>query len=499
MKKRNKFNLSCYKNFSCDMGEMVPIGIQEVLPGDSFNHSTSALIRLAPLNSPVMHPVHVMIHHWFVPFRLIWDDWENFITGGPDGTSAPVFPTITSPVSTGFVIGSLGDYLGVPTGFASKEVSALPFRAYQLIFNLCYRDEDLVTSAALSTASGPDTTTSTSLQRVAWPKDYQTTARPWEQKGAEVSLPLVGEAPVRGLSVAGANSTAGATGYDSAGDTTASGTRGWPAAAMFVEDVINSAGTAGTSGHLPNAYIDGEDFEAPSVNEFRFSMAWQRVLEARSRFGSRYTELLRAWGVRSPDARLQRPEYLGGGKETIQFSEVLGTAQDNLGELGGHGIGAMRSNNYNKFFTEHGFVISFMFARPIALYTDALPRLWNRRTREEFWQPELQHLGQQTVRNKEVYLGASNPDGTFGFQDRFDELRRGINTVSGELRPGGIWDTYTLARGFGSEPALNATFVTCDPTKDIFAAPSEDGLIVMANHKIMARRLCSKTGSSFIK
>lgn len=494
MKKRNKFNLSNYKVFTGDMGEMIPIGIREVLPGDSFRHSTSALIRLAPLNSPVMHPCHAVIHHWYVPFRLIWDEWEDFITGGPNGTSAPTFPTITTPASTGFEIGSLADYLGVPTGVASRAVSALPFRAYNLIFNLCYRDEDLVTALTNSTASGADSTSNVTLQKVAWPKDYVTTSRPWEQKGTEVSLPLVGDADVLRETNAPA-----ALGFRAGAQTkVAVSSAGFKATtnALYSTDSGSPEMSLDPNGGL---YVDGADFEAASVNELRFAMAWQRVLENRARYGSRYTELLRAWGIKSSDARLQRPEYLGGGKETIQFSEVLGTADANLGELGGHGIGAMKSNAYNKFFEEHGFVISLMFVRPISLYADGLERMWNRRTREEFWQPELQHIGQQSVLNKEVRFAHATPDGTFGFQDRGDEYRHAESTVAGEIRAGGIYDTYTMARFFGSDPALNGTLVTCTPTKDIFAAPSEDGLIVMANHKITARRLVAQMGTSFIK
>lgn len=495
MKKRNKFKLDNYKVLTCDMGELVPIGIQEVLPGDSFNHSASALVRLSPLASPVMHPCHAMIHHWFVPFRLIWDEWEDFITGGPNGVSAPVYPTVTTPVSVGFPVGSLADYLGVPPTVPSRQASALPFRAYQLIFNQCYRDEDLMTAATISKASGADTTTTTTLQRVAWPKDYATTARPWEQKGAEVSMPLVGNANVKGIGTNAASATfptAGTSVRESGGGTVTYAQGKY----THVANEIIMRGTAASNGY-PDVYVSGADFDAPSVNEFRFSMAWQRVLEARARFGSRYSELLKAWGVNAQDSRLQRPEYLGGGKETIQFSEVLGTADTNLAKLGGHGISALKSNRYNKFFQEHGFVISVMFIRPISLYATGLERLWNRRTREEFWQPELQHLGQQAVKNKEVWMAHATPDGTFGYQDRFDELRHGTNTIAGEIRT--TLDSYTLARIFSSQPALNSSFVTCTPTKDIYSAPSEDGLIVMTNHRISARRLVAKTGSSFIK
>lgn len=189
--KRSKFSLSHYKLFSCDMGELVPIGLTEVLPGDTIQQATSALIRVSPLLAPVMHPVHVRIHHWFVPFRIIWEDWEDFITGGPDGNDASVFPTISPTVTEG----SLADYLGVPPTYASP-VSALPFRAYQMIFNEWYRDQDLVTPAAISLASGTDGTTSSVLQNGAWEKDYFTSARPWTQKGPDITIGIASSAPV---------------------------------------------------------------------------------------------------------------------------------------------------------------------------------------------------------------------------------------------------------------------------------------------------------------
>ena len=190
MAKRNKFSLSNYKLFSCDMGEMVPCGITEVLPGDTIQQATSALVRCSPLLAPVMHPVQVRIHHWFVPHRIIWDDFEDFITGGPDGMDDSVFPTITFGGGTGAAIGSLADYLGVPTGVNNINVSALPFRAYNLIYNEWYRDQDLQSPLDISTASGADSTTETTLQMCAWEKDYFTAARPWEQKGPAITIKL---------------------------------------------------------------------------------------------------------------------------------------------------------------------------------------------------------------------------------------------------------------------------------------------------------------------
>ena len=220
MKRRNKFNLSSFKNFTCDMGQLVPVYCKEVLPGDSWEMDTSLFMRLAPLNGPVMHPCHVHTHTFFVPNRLTWNDWENFITGGPDGLSAPSFPVISAPPTTGFAVGSLADYLGIKPGVTGRDFSALPFRAYALIYNELYRDQDLVPPLPISLASGADITTNTTLVNAAWDKDYFTSSRPWEQKGAEVLLPLVGVAPVKGIGFNGTLGTNSArTSMRESGDT----------------------------------------------------------------------------------------------------------------------------------------------------------------------------------------------------------------------------------------------------------------------------------------
>lgn len=499
--KRNKFSLSNYKLFSCDMGELVPAGMVEVLPGDSIQQATSALVRASPLMAPVMHPVHVRIHHWFVPYRLIWEDWEDFITGGPDGMDDSVFPTITLGGGSGAAIGSLADYLGATPGVNNLQVSALPFRAYNLIYNEWYRDQDLQTELAISVASGADSTTSTLLQNCAWEKDYFTSSRPWEQKGPSITVPIGTSAPVLGLAASTNvtfNTTPGASYIDGTG-VAAVGTD-------WSNDI--DGGTSSTRFRVkgnnttkaPTLTADLTQASAVTINALREAMAIQRYEEARARYGSRYTEYLRYLGVTSSDARLQRPEYLGGGKNTIQFSEVLQTAEgeDPVGEMRGHGISSVRTNRYRRFFEEHGYVLTLMSVRPKTIYANGLPRTWNRRTKEDFWQKEFQHIGQQEVLNKEVYAAHATPNGTFGFQDRYDEYRRQESTIGGEFRDS-ILSHWHLARIFGSTPALNADFVKCVPAEDrIFAVPSQDTLYIMANHSIQARRMVARTGTSFI-
>lgn len=493
--KRSKFSLSNYKLFTSDMGELIPCGLTEVLPGDSIQQATSALVRCSPLLAPVMHPVTVKIQHYFVPHRIIWDDWEKFITGGPDGMDASVFPTITFPAG-GPEIGTLADYLGIPTDIVgSTAVSALPFRAYALIWNEHIRDQDLQPELAISRASGADATTSVALQNDNWERDYLVSARPWEQKGPAITIPLGTKAPVSGMAIV--NTTAYNTGPHATfiQPTGATGT-GTNWSGGLASNDIRYRGNNTTK--VPDIYADLTGASAVTVNVLREAMALQRYEEARARYGSRYVEYLRYLGVRSSDARLQRPEYLGGGQQNIQFSEVLQTAEgtDPVGDLKGHGLAGMRSNRWRRYFEEHGYVISLMSVKPKTMYSQGLARHWNRRTKEDFFQKELQHIGQQEIKNKEVYASHTTPDGIFGFGDRYDEYRRNLSTVSGEFRT--TLDFWHLARTFTSDPALNAAFVKSVPSERIFAVPSTDVLWIMAKHSIQARRIVSADTSSFI-
>lgn len=498
--KRSKHSLSHYKLATFNQGQLIPIGCYEVLPGDTIQQATSAFIRVSPLVAPVMHPVHIKVHQWFVPYRLVWDDWEPFITGGPDGLDASVFPTIT--VGGGVTEGSLLDYLGIPTGFTGA-FSALPVRAYALIWNEWYRDQDLQTALTIDTTSGADTTTNQVLQYVAWEKDYFTTARPWTQKGPEVTIPIAGNAPVTGIgrrvnpggdaAISGTYTVRESDGTDKVYTSTYGSSfsdGGEPR--LFAEAV----------GTRPNIFADLSSASAVLINELRTALALQRYEEARARYGSRYTEYLAYLGIRSSDARLQRPEYLGGGKQTLQFSEVLQTApttdgDDTLGvgNLKGHGLGAIRSNRFRRFFEEHGVVLTFISVKPRTMYTQGLERMWNRRVKEDFWQKELQHIGQQEILNKEVYAAHASPDGVFGYQDRYDEYRRAESRVCGEFRS--TLDFWHMARIFASAPALNGDFVKSNPTDRVYAVTSEDQLWAMVQHSIQARRMVSKVGTSF--
>lgn len=482
--KRNKHSLSHYKLLSCTMGQLVPISCVPVLPGDTVQHATNMLVRLSPLVSPVMHPVHARIHHWFVPNRLVWDDWEEFITGGPDNDDPHTFPTID--FSGGAVAaGDLANYLGLPVG-AAQSYNALPFRAYAKIFNEYYADADLDTQLIIDTSDGTDTTTNTTIQNCRWEKDYFTAARPWTQKGSEVSIPLGTSAEVTYDGTTGNSSLAASIRHSVSGELRVMGA---DATNLYV------SATTGDSGR--KLYADLSGASAATINDLREAFGLQRFAEARALYGSRYTEYLRYLGVRSSDARLQRPEYLGGGKQTIQFSEVLQTGPDSsdggVGNLKGHGIGAMRSNRYRRFFEEHGYIISLLSIKPKAMYVNSVPKDFLKTTKEQYWQKELEHIGQDAIQNQEIKCDHATPTGTFGYNNRYQEYRTIPSSVAGDFDS--ALNSWHLGRDLGSDPTLNSDFVKCTPAESrIFQSVSNDTVYVMANHSIQARRLVSKLG-----
>lgn len=504
MRKRSKFSLSHYNLTTMNMGYVVPVGLTEVLPGDTIQQATSAFIRVTPLVAPVMHPVHVSIHHWYVPLRLIWDDFENFITGGEDGLDTSEYPTVKSSSNGGFATGSLADHLGCPTDIPNLVVSALPFRAYHLIWNEWYRDQNVSGPTPLFTGSGFDTTTTLIMHRKAWAKDYFTSAAPWPQRGPAVSVPV-------NLTAAGEPSISATTTISPSGNPTFQRNNSAPSGALIYE--YNTSGSGGPlirsnsgagltwsdpalSAQTTINYSSGNpELGSVDINQLREAFALQRFEEHRALYGSRYTEYLRYLGIRASDARLQRPEYLGGGRQTIQFSEVLQTAQgtDPVGTMRGHGIAAMRTNRYRRFIEEHGYVMTLMSVMPISIYQNGLPRLWNRRVKEDFWQKELEHIGEQEIFVKELYANSSNPDEVFGYQDRYDEYRSHSSFVSGEFR--NLLNYWHFARDFANEPTLNSDFIYGIPTNRPFAEQTKNQLYCMVNHSIQARRLVSRRGN----
>lgn len=478
--KRSKHTLSHYQLRTANMGNLIPIGCQPVLPGDTFDHRTDVLVRCSPLNTPVMHPTQVRIHHWFIPYRILWSGWEDFITGGASGQAQPAPPQLTVNASTDAK--SVAAYCGIPNVDGLK-YNAFPVRAYNKVFNTRYRDQDLVPAR-------PED--SNFLQSCAWEKDPYTTARPWTQRGPDVVLPIAGGDPPIYTDAAIGNNVVVSDG--------AGGGRSIEANSLNTPTVYRS--TAGTG----NIYADFSNISQVSVNEFRTGFALQRYQEARARYGARFTEYLRYLGITPSDARLQEPEFLGGGTARLNFSEVLQTANDpnpaaanqartnyGVGDMYGHGIAGVRTNRYRKFFEEHGVVLTLLSVRPKSMYMQHCPREWLKQTKEDYFQKELAHIGQQEVFQAEI--NGTGDQTVFGYQDRYYEYRRTQSQVANEFLT--LLAPYHIGRDLSGGATLNDGFVKCVPSDRVFqvAQTEADTLWIMANHHLVARRLVPKVSN----
>ena len=504
--KSSVFDLSHEKKLSLNMGDLVPIFLQETLPGDRFKVNMEHLIRFQPLLAPIMHRVNVYTHFFFVPNRLVWNDWEKFITGGNDGTQVPVFPRIkqTYNYKPLFDRGSLADYLGFPssnlpaTGNFNLDLSALPFRAYQLIYNEYYRDQNLTPEVQLSKSSGIVTGSEfnsiTVLRKRAWEKDYFTSALPWAQRGEQLTIPLSGFAPITpdGTQTTFKVKSSGLPPSDDALSTSMSKL----ANTLDGELMFNNTGLA----------TDLSDVSSSTINELRQAFSIQKWLEKNARGGSRYVEqILSHFGVHSSDARLQRPEYLGGGKTPVVISEVLqnssSTENSPQGQMVGHGISVGNTNEFRARFEEHGLVIGIMSIIPRTSYQNGLPRVFQKYDKFDYFFPDLAHLGEQSVKKSELYLDLSKnldaPEnsGTFGYQPRYAEYRFVNDSVHGDMVRN--LDFWHMGRKFTALPPLNASFVESNPTQRIFAVvdPNEHKLIVQTYCNFQAIRPLPKFGT----
>lgn len=502
--KRNVFDLSHEVKMSTRMGKLVPILCEPVVPGDTFKVRSEIMMRFAPMLAPIMHRVNVYTHYFFVPNRIVWNEWETFITGGPDGTSNPVYPRFQLNAAGSINNGNLFDYLGFPAGQSlgtNYSFDALPFRAYQLIYNEYYRDQNLETAVTIPLTSGTTSVTPASintdgynimkLRYRAWEKDYFTSALPWVQRGADVRIPLSGSAPVKlGLGTPSEMTPMAAV---PAG--------GWQTATISAQ---NDTGNATTNMSIK---ADLANATASTINELRRGIRLQEWLEKNARGGARYIEqILSHFGVMSSDARLQRPEYLGGGKTPVVISEVLQTSQTDTtpqATMAGHGISVGSTNEFKKFFEEHGYVIGIMSVIPRTAYQNGTPRKYLKFDKFDHYFPEFANLGEQPIYNNEIYSqGTADDNGTFGYQSRYAEYKYCPSRVCGDFRSN--LDFWHLGRKFATKPVLNKDFVSTEAAATtlnrIFAVTQQttDNLWVQIYHDFQAIRPMPKFGTPTI-
>lgn len=495
---RSVFDLSHRVVMTGDMGPLYPSLILDCVPGDMFSLSNQIVIRFFPLIAPLLHEVNVFVHYFFVPYRILWDDWEDFITGGIDGMDSsvpPVFPA--GEISPD----GLGDYFGFPVNVnipVGSEPAAWPWLAYNRIYNEYYRDETLDTPAG----SLDDT-----IRHRRWEKDYFTSALPFQQRGTAPALPISGTLTAVFEGVDGDDGNLFPLYYrnfDSQNRILAQRT-GTPSPVNQVGPNMATTET-GNLGAKPsgissselstNNDIDASGLTTFNVADLRLAIQVQRWMERNARAGARYTESLKAhFGVAPRDERLQRPEYIGGTRSPVIFSEVLQTSATDSqptpqGNLAGHGISADHQFGGKYHCHEHGIIVGMLSVMPRSGYSSqGINRQWARRTRYDYYFPEFAHLSEMGILNNEIFTQPANVtnQGIFGFQGVFDELRFNPSRAVGLMRS--TFAYWHMMRIFDSLPTLSSSFVnSADVRKDVFAAPSQPGLVISVGNVVKAVR-----------